>query len=134
MPRVHDRDWFIPVGILVVIVIIAAPILFRFFGSNGEIGTQVEEWETIGTAIQRLMVDNDLTYVDPSTSGDGGEKIRSTGSQFHETLNLQTFMGDQDSTKFCYRWGADGRITHEYDVDDNDDCGADTDQLFPRSR
>ena len=88
------------------------------------------ELDMIQTAIDAFMVDNDLAEVTPSTSDAGGEKIRSTGSQFHDTFILRDYMYD-DSTAFCYRWQSDGRITHEYDVDHNGSCAPDTDQLYP---
>ena len=77
-----------------------------------------------------MMVDKDLSRVRASTSGHGGEKIRSKGVQFHDTITLRDYM-EQTTTQFCYRWDADGRITFQYDVDDNDNCAIDAKQLFP---
>jgi len=90
----------------------------------------VAERETMITAIMVMMVDNDLSQVTASTSGHGGEKIDATSNQFHPTLNLQDYLA-QATTQFCYRWQNDGWITFQYDVDDNDNCAIDAEQLFP---
>ena len=81
-------------------------------------------------SIMSMMVDKDLSRVRASTSGHGGEKIRSTGTQFHDTITLRDYM-DQAAALFCYRWDSGGRITFQYDVDDNDNCAIDAKQLFP---
>ena len=116
------------VGIL-LIVIIVFPILFEFLTPKDTIPSNYEP-AAIQAAIDVFMVDNDLDTVTPSTSGAGGEKIRSTGTQFHDTFILRDYM-DQPVTRYCYRWGTDGRITHGYDVDANGNCAIDADQLFP---
>ncbi len=122
----------IAVGILFALVIVAYILLSLFISSKGIGGPQPRpaELETIQTAVQAMMIDNDLNQVTPSTSGVGGEKIRSTGTQFHPALDMQHYM-DPHSTQFCYRWQSDGRITYQYDADDDGNCAADTDQLFP---
>ena len=77
-----------------------------------------------------MMVDNDLSSVKASTSGYGGEKIRSAGTQFHPTLDLQDYM-NQPTSQFCYWWRSDGRITFQYDVNADGNCAIDAEQLFP---
>ena len=77
-----------------------------------------------------MMADNDLSQVTASVSRHGGEKIRSTGTQFHPTLDLQIYM-NQPTLQFCYWWRSDGRIIFQFDVDDNDNCTIDAEQLFP---
>ena len=97
---------------------------------TGSEAPMVAERETVQTAMHAMMVDKDLSQVTASVSGHGGEKIRSTGTQFHDTISLRDYM-DQAATLFCYRWDADGRITFQYDVDDNINCAIDAEQLFP---
>ena len=126
----------IVVGLLaVVIILIPLRVCFLSVGAwgcpdLGEPAAMEAERESIQTSILSLMVDNNLTQVTASVSGHGGEKIRSTGTQFHDTIILRDYM-DQAATLFCYRWDADGRITFQYDVDDNINCAIDAEQLFP---
>ena len=122
-------------GITLVGLLIVAGFLFICPGGLGcsdwgAEAARLAERETMKTAIMSMMVDNDLSQVTASVSGHGGEKIRSTGTQFHPTLDLQIYM-NQAATRFCYRWDADGRITFQYDVDDNVNCAIDAEQLFP---
>ena len=101
-----------------------------FCGDWGFEASVAAERETMKTAIMSMMVDNDLSRVTASVSGNGGEKIRSTGTQFHDAIILRGYM-NQAATRFCYRRDADGRIIFQYDVDDNDNCAIDAEQLFP---
>ena len=107
-------------GIIVVALVLVARLLVTFPGA-GEGVAQAAERETIQTAIKSMMNDNNLAAVTPSTSGAGGEKIKNTTTQFHSTINMQDHM-DQPSTLYCYRWGSDGLMTYQYQVDDNDEC------------
>jgi len=120
-------------GSLVVVMLVAAilvPIIIPFGGTDHPGPNPGAERDTVQTVIQVLMVDNDLLEVTPSTSGAGGEKIRSTGTQFHPTLDLQAYW-EPSATQFCYRWNTDGQITFQYDYDDAGNCAADTDQHYP---
>ena len=104
-------------GVMLVVAIVVP--LFEKFSSGPGTSAEVAERETVQTAIEVFMVDNDLSKVTPSTSGVGGEKIVITSTQFHPTINLSHYLWDymeQYSTRFCYRWDADGRITFQYDV------------------
>ena len=65
------------------------------------------ELAAVQAAIDVMMADNNLVGVTPITSGKGGEKINSTGSQFHGTSNLQPYIRYLPST-YCYRWQVDG--------------------------
>ena len=116
-------------GIIVVVLVLVVRLLVTFT-SVGEGVAQAAERETIQTAIKSMMNDNNLAAVTASTSGAGGEKIKNTGTQFHPTVNLQGYMG-QPSTLYCYRWGRDGLVTYQYQVDDNNECSPANDQLFP---
>ncbi len=121
-------EMLVVVGIIVALAAIIVPLVISFAGS-GEQAAQAGEVETAQTAIQSLMVDNDLFVVTASTSGVGGEKINSTGTQFNATINIQPYM-DQPATQYCYRWGTDGRITFQYDLVAGA-CGAAGVQLYP---
>ena len=131
--RIVTHPIILAVGFLAVLMIL-------FVNTNCFVGAwgcseivdsaEVSERETMQTAMNAMMVDNDLSRVTASVSGHGGEKIRSTGAQFHETIILRDYM-IQAGTRFCYRWDADGRITFQYDVDDNINCAIDAEQLFP---
>ena len=120
-------------GSLVGVMVLAAiliPIFEEINHPYNRLGALYNEYHDIQTTIQVLMVDNGLSQVTPSTSGAGGEKIRSTGAQFHPTINLSDYM-DLGSTQACYRWDATGRITFQYDYDDAGNCSTYTDQLYP---
>ena len=121
-------EMLVVVGIIVALAAIIVPLVISFAGS-GEDAAQKGEVETVQTAIQSLMVDNDLSAVTASASGAGGEKINSTGTQFNATVTLLAYM-DQPSTQYCYRWGTDGRVTFQYDLVAGV-CGATGTQLFP---
>ena len=122
-------EMLVVVGILVALAAIVVPLVIRFSGTAGQ-ATEVGERETTQTIIQEMMIDNDLTTVTGSTSGAGGEKINSTGTQFDATLNLQGFM-DQPSTLFCYQWNTEGRITTQFDTNSANGCDNTTAQLYP---
>ena len=107
-------EMLVVVGIIVALAAIIVPLVISFAGS-GEDAAQKGEVETVQTAIQSLMVDNDLSAVNASASGAGGEKINSTGTQFHATITMAAYM-DQAATQYCYRWGTDGRITFQYNL------------------
>ena len=96
----------------------------------GAEGPVKAEREMMQTAMNVLMVDNDLTRVRASTSGYGGEKIDATSTQFHDTINLRNYM-NQAATQFCYRWDADGQIAFQYEVNTEGNCAIDAEQLFP---
>ena len=121
-------EMLVVVGIIVALAAIVVPLVISFAGS-GESAAQAGEVETVQTAIQTLMVDNDLSAVTASISGAGGEKIVSTGTQFDATVSLQAYM-DQPSTQYCYRWGADGRVTFQYNLVAGA-CAATGVQLYP---
>ena len=121
-------EMLVVVGIIVALAAIVVPLVISFAGS-GEAAAQAGEVETVQTAIQSLMVDNDLFAVTASTALPGnGEKIVSTGIQFDPTVSLQAYM-DQPSTQYCYQWADTGRVTFQYDVDSAGACT--TTQLFP---
>ncbi len=90
-------EMLVVVGIIVALAAIIVPLVISFAGS-GETAAQVGEVETAQTAIQSLMVDNDLSALTASTAGVGGEKINNTGTQFNATITLQAYM-DQTSTQ-----------------------------------
>jgi len=120
-------EMLVVVGIIVALAAIIVPLVISFAGS-GERAAQVGEVETVQTAIQSLMVDNDLSTVNASTSPTVGEKINNTGTQFNATISLLAYM-DQTSTQFCYTWATTGRITLQFDVDSAGACT--TTQLYP---
>ena len=119
----------------VVMILLPLKICFLSLGGlgcpeSGPEAAKLAEREYVQTAILSIMVDNDLAGVTSSTSGAGGETIRRKGTQFHPTIDLSDYI-DQPASLFCYRWAADGRITFQYDVDDNINCAIDAEQLFP---
>ena len=91
---------------------------------------EVAEFDAVQAAIDVFMADNDLAEVTPSTSDAGGEKLRGTGSQFHDTFILRDYLRDE-STKFCYRWQSNGKVIFQYDANGDGNCAIDADQLFP---
>ena len=121
-------EMLVVVGIIVALAAIIVPLVISFAGS-GEDAAQKGEVETVQTAIQSLMVDNDLSSITASTSGVGGEKINSTGTQLHASITMRAYM-DQAATQYCYRWGTDGRITFQYNVIAGGGCGAAGEELY----
>ena len=118
-------------GSLVGVILLAAvlvPLFISFGGSNPPPKNPEAERENVQTAIQSLMVDNNFVEVTPSTSGASGEKITSTSTQFHPTIDLQAYW-NPSTTQFCYRWNTNGRITFQYDYDDAGSCTSF--QLYP---
>ena len=108
-------EMLVVVGSIVALAAIVVPLVISFAGS-GEEAAQAGEVETVQTAIQSLMVDNALSAVTASTALPGnGEKINSTGTQFHASITMAAYM-DQAATQYCYRWGTDGRITFQYNL------------------
>ena len=122
-------EMLVVTGIIVALAAIVVPLVISFSG-EGEEAAQDGERETVQTAIQSMMVKHDLTKVTPSiTTNTDGEIVSSTGKQFDDAENLEKFM-DQATTKYCYKWGGDGRVTFQYDVDGTD--GACKTQLYPK--
>ncbi len=123
-------EMLVVVGIIVALAAIIVPLVISFAGS-GEDAAQKGEVETVQTAIQSLMVDNDLSSVSASASGAGGEKINSTGTQFHASITMAAYM-DQAATQYCYRWDTSGRITFQYALSKKKGiCAGSGAQLYP---
>ena len=130
----------ISVGILASLFIILAAITIVYYlicpgpwgcsNEKGAEGAVAAELDTMQTAVDAMMADNELTQVRASTSGFGGEKIDATSTQFHDTIILRKYMKIA-ATTFCYRWDTDGRITFQYDVNSDGNCAIDARQLFP---
>ncbi len=119
-------EMLVVVGIIVALAAIIVPLVISFSGSGKE-AAQEGERETLQTAIQTMMLDNDLTGV--TASGATSVKALSTGTQFHASITLANYM-DQASTQYCYQWGTDGRVTFQHDITDAGACDA-TDQVYP---
>ena len=121
------------VGVLGAITLVSNLICPGPWGCSNEKGAEVAvaaKRDTMQTAVDAMMADNELTQVRASTSGFGGEKIDGTSSQFHDTIILRNYMR-RAASEFCYRWDADGRITFQYDVNADGNCAIDAEQLFP---
>ena len=116
-------------GIMVVGLVVVFRLFVTFFPADGGVA-QTGERETMQTAIKSMMNENNLASVPASASGAGGEKIKNTGTQFHPTVNMQGYM-DRPSTQYCYRWGSDGLVTYQYQVDADNECSPGNDQLYP---
>ena len=122
---VRPKFVLISVAVGIIVLVVAAFVIrevTKYEGINGDHAAEVER-ETIQISIQSLMVDKDLTIVLASSPANAttGEIISATSTQFHGSLILQSYM-DQSTTKYCYRWSADGRITHQFDVDSSGAC------------
>ena len=109
-------EMLVVVGIIVALAAIIVPLVIAFSG-EGEKASREGERETLQTAIQSMMVKNDLASVIKSKDADTlGIKVTNSGTDFHATYNLKDHI-DQGTTKYCYRWDTTGRITYQYDVD-----------------
>ena len=125
-------EMLVVTGIIVALAAIIVPLVISF-SDEGENAAQDGERETMQTAIQSMMVKHDLGKVTPSTSTNtNGELVTSTSTQFSTTsgINLLNFM-DQASSKYCYKWGGDGRVTQQNDIDSAGACTATV--LYPAS-
>ena len=120
-------------GVLGAITLVSNLICPGPWGCSNEKGPEgvvAAERDTMQTAVDAMMADNELTQVRASTSGYGGEKIDATSTQFHDTIILLDYM-IQAASQFCYRWDADGGITFQYNVNADSNCAIDAEQLFP---
>jgi len=125
-------EMLVVTGIIVVLAGIIVPLVISFSG-EGEDAAQAGERETIQTSIQSMMVKHSLKTVTASvTTNTNGERINSTGTQFSTAtgINLLDFM-DQANSKFCYKWGKDGRVLQQNDVTTEGSCTSTV--LYPAS-
>ena len=125
-------EMLVVTGIIVVLAGIIVPLVISFSG-EGEDAAQAGERETIQTSIQSMMVKHSLKTVTASlTTNTNGEQINSTGTQFSTAtgINLESFM-DQASSKFCYKWGTDGRVIQQNDITTEGSCTSTV--LYPAS-
>ena len=125
-------EMLVVTGIIVVLAGIIVPLVISFSG-EGEDAAQAGERETIQTSIQSMMVKHSLKTVTASlTTNTNGEQVNSTGTQFSTAtgINLQDFM-DQANSKFCYKWGTDGRVTQQNDISTAGSCTSTV--LYPAS-
>ena len=121
-------EMLVVTGIIVALAAIIVPLVISFSG-EGVDAAQAGERETVQTSIQSMMVKNSLkTVTVSSATATDGEIINSTGTQFNASFNLQDFM-DQANTKYCYKWGADGRVTQQNDITSSGTCDSAT--LYP---
>ena len=119
--------------VAITVAILAALAFFYPMILTSKIPTQEpEEMErdAVQAAIDTFMTVNVLFEVTPSTSGVGGEKINGTGTQFHATLELQSYIRYLPST-YCYRWQRYGAIIFQYDANADGNCAIHSKQLFP---
>ncbi len=123
-------EMLVVTGIIVALAAIIVPLVISFSG-EGEDAAQDGERETVQTAIQSMMVKHDLTKVTASGSANTlVEIVNSTGNQFDGAQNLEKFM-DQATTKYCYKWGTDGRVTKQNDADDASPSACTATVLYP---
>ncbi len=121
----------ISVGVVALgIAVGVAALPFMISHQPGGTEPNAVEQIVVQAAIDTFMAEHVLTEITPSTSGAGGEKINGTGTQFHATLDLQSYIRDLPST-YCYLWQSNGRIIRQYDVNSNGNCAIEADQLFP---
>ena len=115
-------EMLVVVGIIVALAAIIVPLVIAFTGEGEKAGREGER-TTMQTAIQSMMVKNNLASVTASnnTANTKGKVLSNTGTDFHATFNLKDFM-DQSASKYCYKWDTTGRITYQYDVDGTADA------------
>ena len=111
-------EMLVVVGIIVALAAIIVPLVISFAGS-GEEAAQVGERETLQTAIQSMMVDNDLSAV----AAQGTAATATDAFAFATGVTLQAYM-DQAATQFCYTWGTDGRLLTQTDEPVGGTCGS----------
>ena len=109
-------EMLVVLGIIVALAAIIVPLVIAFSGEGEKAGREGGR-ETMQTAIQSMMVKNNLASVTASLSADTlGKKLSNTGTDFNATYTLKDFM-DQSTSKYCYKWDSTGWITYQYDVD-----------------
>ena len=126
-------EMLVVVGIIVALAAIIVPLVIAFSGS-GEEAAQDGERETIQTAIQSMMVDNDMSSGDiTAVTTAGGAKVTNT-QDMGSGITLANYV-DKASTVYCYVYGDDGIIDEQWDVNASDACATTgTTQLFPKHR
>jgi len=113
-------EMLVVTGIIVALAAIIVPLVISFSGS-GEEAAQDGEFETMQTAIQTMMVDNDLSAVIASSSSGKITNSQDWDPSASVALSLLQYV-DNTSTKFCYTWSTTGLLTAQFDVTDAGAC------------
>ena len=100
-------ELLVVIGIIVALAAITIPLVTRFTGSGKE-GALAAETETVQTAMNAMMAEQNITTIDPKTTlagiSDWTAQPTGTGSAF-----LSGYM-QKNTTTYYYCWEADGQV------------------------
>ncbi len=100
-------ELLVVIGIIVALAAITIPLVTRFTGSGKE-GALAAETETVQTAMNAMMADQNIITVDAKTTlaGIGDFTAQPTGTN---SVFLSGYM-QKNTTTYFYCWEADGQV------------------------
>ncbi len=100
-------ELLVVIGIIVALAGITIPLVSRFTGSGKE-GALAAEVETVQTAMNAMMADQNITTVDAKTTlaGINDWTAQPTGTN---SVFLSGYL-QKDTTIYYYCWEADGQV------------------------
>ena len=100
-------ELLVVIGIIVALAAITIPLVTRFTGSGKE-GALAAELETVQTAMNAMMADQNITTVDPKTSLAGVNTWTAVPTGTNSAF-LSGYL-KKSTTTYFYCWEADGEV------------------------
>ena len=100
-------ELLVVIGIIVALAAITIPLVTRFTGSGKE-GALAAETETVQTAMNAMMADQNITTVDVHTSGAGINSWTALPTGTNSAF-LSGYL-KKSTTTYYYCWEADGDV------------------------
>ena len=101
-------ELLVVIGIIVALAAITIPLVTRFTGSGKE-GALAAETETIQTAMNAMMADQNITVVTAKTSGSGIKSWTAQPPALGNSAFLSGYLQDSTTT-YYYCWEASGEV------------------------
>ena len=103
-------ELLVVVGIIVALASVVIPSVSKF-ANRGEVGAMSEEFESVQSAMDFMMIDSDVTTMNPSPS-----TAKNNWFTFPNGTGVYPLNGYLRSspTKFYYCWDASGNITQQH--------------------
>ena len=101
-------ELLVVIGIIVALAAITIPLVTRFTGSGKE-GALAAETETIQTAMNAMMADQNITVVTAKTSGSGIKSWTAQPPVLGNSAFLSGYL-QKTTTTYYYCWEADGQV------------------------
>ena len=105
-------ELLVVVGIIVALASVVIPSVSKF-ANRGEVGAMSEEFESVQSAMDFMMIDSDVTTMNPSPS-----TAKNNWFTFPNGAGVYPLNGYLRSspTNFYYCWDASGNITQQHTV------------------